>query len=355
MKRLLALLLAVCMLSLCLLSVGCSGGKENGTETAGDSGTAAPSESKEPTGTTAGKPAESDKQTDAATEPAETTDPNYPPFDKSQPWDGVSACLEWYIEGDDREGWKLSDVYDFYGFSLLANMAGIGNALYYDPNYMVIYDTDGDGDYSDEQGYADDRITIGDKFTGAEIFLMNDIDLNNQVWTPIAAVGSFQGLFNGRGHTIKNFRVTTESASIPAKTYYYYGLFGILAVAAEAREFTIENETLEVEAAEGAIGMMAGGVAAQLHSTGGGVLTDVTVKGLTIKVTGTAGTNVTVGAIVGACGNTLVQTNVHVTDYELIDEYSGEEGRTLNTQPDNFTGSPDKSNLFVNCTVELKK
>ncbi len=356
MKKLLALLLTVCMLSICLLSAGCSGGSGNGNETGKDSGTAAtPAQSDEPTGTTGGEPAESAEQTDAVTEPSTPTNPDFPAFDKTQPWDGINGCIEWYINGDERSAYEISDAYDFYGFSLLVNMSGMGKNIYYDPNYMVIYDTNGDGELSDEAGYDEnERITIGDVFGNQELVLMNDIDLNNQVWTPIGSCVSFRGFFNGQGHTIKNFRVTTETARhYSLKTFYYYSLFGALAYAAEARDFTIENETIEVELAEDATNVYAGGAAAFLHNVGGGILADITINGLTIKLSGkVGGAGVYIGAIAGQHNNTQVQTNIHVTDYEFVDEHTDGD---IHTQPDNFQGGDGKFDLFTNCTVELKK
>jgi hypothetical protein len=66
-----------------------------------------------------------------------------------------------------------------------------------------------------------------DNFEGKTITLAVDIDLASREWTPIGSSTttnddhySFQGTFDGGGHTISNLTIGTEI------TEYYYGLFG---------------------------------------------------------------------------------------------------------------------------------
>lgn len=61
-----------------------------------------------------------------------------------------------------------------------------------------------------------DEVNAGNTFKGETIELANDIDLGGEEWTPIGNAGnSFQGNFNGNGHTISNLKVnlpTSENA-----------------------------------------------------------------------------------------------------------------------------------------------
>ena len=45
------------------------------------------------------------------------------------------------------------------------------------------------------------------KFTGKTFVLVEDIDLQNVLWTPIGATGKFEGTFDGQGRTISNLKV----------------------------------------------------------------------------------------------------------------------------------------------------
>ena len=360
MKKFIALLLTVGMLALSLLAAGCSGGKGNDGETAKDSGTAAPVESNQ--SDTTGVPVESSKETSSETEetPGSETEgePHVPSFDTSGPWDGVNASVKWYIDADPREGYKLYTAYDFFGFSLMVNRSGLKENIFYDEDGMVIFDTDGDGDLSDEAGYSEQNVIIGDVFQGMEILLMNDVDLNGKDWWPVGSNVSLRGYFDGQDHTVKNFYVSTESALHHGlKTSYYYGLFGALAYGAEVKNLTIENETLKVELADDAKNVQAGGVASLLNSDagGGGVISNVTVNGLTIIVSGNdvCASTPSIGAIVGVHANTNVQSNITVNDYQLIDNYT-DETHSILTQPDNYQARDGKSELFLNCQVNMK-
>ncbi len=276
-------------------------------------------------------------------------------FDKSQPWDGVNACIEWYVEKD-GSSCEIADAYDLYGFSLVVNSQGLGDYLYYDPNYMVIFDTDGDGEVSDEAGYDETRVVAGDLFRGTEILFTNDIDLNNKDWTTIGCSTSFEGIVNGQDHTVKNFRVITSEYNrrhgLKGGTYLY-GLFGNICGSSEIKDLKIENETVEVEIEDNAVNVLVGGVTGRLHNVGSPMISNVTVNGLTIKLSGKVNAaNVYVGAIVGQHNCGAEQTNIHVTGYEFIDEHTD---GNIHTQPDNFQGMDGKSDLFIDCTVEMKK
>lgn len=80
--------------------------------------------------------------------------------------------------------------------------------------------------------------TDGSTFEGEDIYLLVDVDLDNQEWTPIGADSSypFQGYFHGGGKTISNLKVTkaTEVA----------GLFG-WSHGASIEALTIENAEID--------------------------------------------------------------------------------------------------------------
>jgi hypothetical protein len=67
----------------------------------------------------------------------------------------------------------------------------------------------------------------GDSFNGKTVVLLNDIRLDNCIWTPIGATGKFQGTFDGQGNTIFNLNVTAEgkaSAGLFANAKYVRNL-----------------------------------------------------------------------------------------------------------------------------------
>lgn len=57
-------------------------------------------------------------------------------------------------------------------------------------------------------------VNAGNDFKGKTFVLSSDIDLNNETWTPIGKSGkTFQGNFDGNGHTISNLKAGTSSQS----------------------------------------------------------------------------------------------------------------------------------------------
>ncbi len=364
MKKSIIFLTAL-LLTLSLLVAGC--GKQGGNTTESGSGsgentekqTEKQTEKTEPSGTAKETEAGSPADTTGSVVTEEPTGEDFPPFDKSQPWDGVSACIEWYVNGD-FDVMKLSDAYDLYGLTYLVEGAATKTMTCYDPNYMVIYDTNGDGDLTDEAGYSDQRVIFGSNFENTEIRLTNDIDLNSKPFTPIGTTVSFRGDFDGQGHTIKNLLVTPESGLNKAKgRLYYYGLFASVAYGAQIKDFTLENVVYEVnnlptENVEINRKVFIGGVAAYLHETGGGTISGVKVKGLTVRLGGDMSGVVLVemGGIVGHCGpTTLVQTNNVVTDFAVEDTHTGID---VHTDANNFCGNTDREDCFVDCSVTMK-
>ena len=67
----------------------------------------------------------------------------------------------------------------------------------------------------------------GNKFAGKTVKLMNNIYLDNSMWTPIGATGKFEGTFDGQKNTIFDLNVTTEddaSAGLFANAKYVRNL-----------------------------------------------------------------------------------------------------------------------------------
>lgn len=65
----------------------------------------------------------------------------------------------------------------------------------------------------------------GKNFKGETVKLVDDIDLNNEAWTPIGQTGAteFKGVFDGDGYTISNLNV---DSSTQTGEHYSSGLFG---------------------------------------------------------------------------------------------------------------------------------
>ena len=71
-----------------------------------------------------------------------------------------------------------------------------------------------------ELAYFAKSVNDGKWYDGEYIILKNNINLNNQEWTPIGNhSNSFRGNFDGRNHTVTGMRISNSSAD-------YVGLFG---------------------------------------------------------------------------------------------------------------------------------
>ena len=89
-------------------------------------------------------------------------------------------------------------------------------------------------------------------FNGKTVKLLNDIDLNNEAFTPVGQTGAtqFMGTFDGQNYTIKNLKINNESTSENTST----GLFGWLNTA------VVKNVKVEEANVEGHhyVGVIAG-------------------------------------------------------------------------------------------------
>lgn len=85
-----------------------------------------------------------------------------------------------------------------------ANVHGqkIAAGIYYDESERTYRVEDADGLH-----YIESLSKEGEDFSGKRVELLNDIDLNGAVWTPI---DSFAGEWNGNGKTIRNFQIVVD-------------------------------------------------------------------------------------------------------------------------------------------------
>lgn len=89
-------------------------------------------------------------------------------------------------------------------------------------------DTEGNYVVSNAAGmfyFAEQVNEKGKTFKGETVKLVDDIDLNNEAWTPIGQTGAtqFKGVFDGDGYTISNLNV---DSSTQTGEHYSSGLFG---------------------------------------------------------------------------------------------------------------------------------
>jgi len=87
-----------------------------------------------------------------------------------------------------------------------------------------------------------------DFFTGQTVVLSNDINLNNDEWTPIGTeTKNFEGNFDGNYKTIKNLQITEHANTTDG--YAYAGLFGVTSGSEEKhnsiKDFVIENVNIQ--------------------------------------------------------------------------------------------------------------
>ena len=146
---------------------------------------------------------------------------------------------------------------------------------------------DADGNYTintpSELAAIAKMVNDGNKLQGKTVKLNRDLDLNNINWTPIsnATDKSFDGNFDGCGHTIKNLYINQNGkAAAPA------GLFGrIWNGTTEIRNLKIEGVTIDVT---GCIGNPEA-AAAVLAQGNVGIIDKVEVSDVTIKASHYAG------------------------------------------------------------------
>ena len=102
-------------------------------------------------------------------------------------------------------------------------------------------------------------------FDNKTVFVEKDIDLAGAEWTPIGDYAfsrtSFNGVFDGRNHTISNFKVTNPVAWTEKVTEASYGFFGN--VKGTIKNVTIKNATVNPEG-----GRYSAALVGRLHNGG---------------------------------------------------------------------------------------
>ena len=149
----------------------------------------------------------------------------------------------------------------------------------------------------------------GEKFQGKTITLAADLDLKNMSWTPIGQIGSFNGTFDGQGHTISNLTVHGAGKS-------NIGLFGTTENG-EIKDLTVENANVTGR-------LNVGVVAGQPYTS---KYTNITVTGH-VEVNGLA--------YVGGVGGKNAYANwdnitVKVDEESYVNAYSIENGNAYRT------------------------
>ena len=131
---------------------------------------------------------------------------------------------------------------------------------------------------------------------GVWVALGADIDLKGTVWTEGIGDGhsySFDGCFDGKGHTVKNLNVEPYADSEnPETAYICGGMFGYIYGSVIIRDLTIENAAIATEAAGHNVGVLVG----YANNKGGKAqISNITIKGAEVNAPNAYG----VGSIVG--------------------------------------------------------
>ena len=138
-------------------------------------------------------------------------------------------------------------------------------------------------------------------YSGETVKLTADIDLQNELWTPIGQTGStqFKGIFDGQGKTISNLNIDSSSQT---GGHYSSGIFGWLNAA------IVKNVKVNVANVQGNHNV---GVIAGYMETAGCTIENCHVTGATVigKHATNAACGDKVGVIVGHAGNTGVSVN----------------------------------------------
>ncbi len=86
-----------------------------------------------------------------------------------------------------------------------------------------------------ELAYLRSQVNNGNTYDGKYFQLVGDIDLNNRAWTPIGVntnngrtTTTFQGIFDGAGHSISNCTITCYTGSLSNGVIYNTGIFGAI-------------------------------------------------------------------------------------------------------------------------------
>ncbi len=159
---------------------------------------------------------------------------------------------------------------------------------------------------------------MGQTFSGYTFNLLENIDLQNEAWTPIGLIADnpyrFAGVFDGKNKTISNLKVDQTAAHTSA------GLFGAV-VGATIKNFTLNGVKVESVVKAGANGTVDGIGAVAGSAAYGAYISGVTVRNAELNG------NRYIGGIVGYSGGDVTGCSV--------------ENLNITCTPDNLTGSYD--------------
>ena len=169
-------------------------------------------------------------------------------------------------------GTFVNDLSDYCADGFATNFDEATNTYVYGEikvpdGYMK--DENGNVTISDKDGlfWFAKQVNGGNNFAGKTVTLANDIDLNNEAWTPIGTqTNSFKGTFDGQNKTVSNI-----NAQLPSEKNV--GFFGY------ATNCTLKNLIIENVNIWGYSNV--GGLAGTVYA--GSTVTNVTVKG-SIKI-----------------------------------------------------------------------
>ena len=131
--------------------------------------------------------------------------------------------------------------------------------------------------------------------------LMCDIDLNNATWTPLGSSSNpYTGIFDGNGHVIKNYKITSYTASAT-----YLGLFA--SNKGTIQDLGVEGFTITFSTAQTST-PYAGGL---VSNNSGRIQNCYAIGTITLKVGGSAGG--LAGSNKGVINNSYAKVNITVT------------------------------------------
>ena len=112
------------------------------------------------------------------------------------------------------------NTFEITGTAVSPIRYGFGNTIYFAENGSPMLHN-----AASLKWFANEVNERKNSFDGKTVKLVADIDLNNEVWTPIGQTGAttFNGVFDGQNYTISNLNVNSEDET---GAHYSSGLFG---------------------------------------------------------------------------------------------------------------------------------
>ena len=112
------------------------------------------------------------------------------------------------------------NTFEITGTAVSPIRFGFGNTIYFAENGSPMLHN-----AASLKWFANEVNERKNSFNGKTVKLVADIDLNNEVWTPIGQTGAttFNGVFDGQNYTISNLNVNSEEQT---GAHYSSGLFG---------------------------------------------------------------------------------------------------------------------------------